>query len=104
MRQPVRHQQGVEFGGFAIVEGEDEFSAIRAETLQRMRQARRKVPQIALLHVRNRWAPLLVYDRDAAVAVNTAHSACWCQWSSRTPPAPRRMFTPAIVVEIAKSS
>ena len=70
MRQPVRHQQGVEFGGFAIVEGEDEFSAIRAETLQRMRQARGKVPQIALLHVRNRWAPLLVYDRDAAVVVS----------------------------------
>src|SRR5271166_6224896 len=34
----------------------------------------------------------------------TAHSACWCQWSSRTPPGPRRMLTPEIVVEILKSS
>src|SRR5690242_17567471 len=34
----------------------------------------------------------------------TAHSACWCQCSSRTPPGPRRMLTPAMVVEILKSS
>ena len=32
--------------------------------------------------------------------VTTAHSACWCQWSLRTPPGPRRMLTPAMVVEI----
>jgi hypothetical protein len=44
--------------------------AVWAESLQRMRQARRKVPQIALFRVRNRWAPLLVFDRDAAVAVS----------------------------------
>src|SRR5258706_16277192 len=31
-----------------------------------------------------------------------AHSACWLR--SRTPPGPRRMLTPEIVVEILKSS
>src|SRR5579863_2123521 len=32
-----------------------------------------------------------------------AHSAAWCQWSSRMPPAVRRMLTPEISFEIAKS-
>src|SRR5882757_9387565 len=32
-----------------------------------------------------------------------AHSAAWCQCSSRMPPAVKRMLTPVIVSEIAKS-
>ncbi len=32
-----------------------------------------------------------------------AHSASTCQWSSRTPPAVRRISTPAMVVEIGSS-
>src|SRR6202000_2852064 len=33
-----------------------------------------------------------------------AHSAAWCQCSSRMPPAVRRMLTPEISFEMAKSS
>src|SRR6201988_2576454 len=33
-----------------------------------------------------------------------AHSAAWCQCNSLMPPAVRRMLTPVIVFEIAKSS
>src|SRR5262245_6466503 len=33
-----------------------------------------------------------------------AHSAAWCQCSSRMPPADRRMLTPAISFEMAKSA
>src|SRR5580693_345349 len=36
-------------------------------------------------------------------SVIRAHSAVWCQCSSRMPPVSRYMFTPAISVEIAKS-
>ncbi len=32
-----------------------------------------------------------------------AHSACWCQCSSRTPPGPRRMFTPAMSFDTGKA-
>jgi hypothetical protein len=35
--------------------------------------------------------------------VMIAHSAVWCQCSSRIPPGSRYMFTPAISSEIAKS-
>ena len=37
-------------------------------------------------------------------SVITAHSACWCQWSSRTPPGPSRMLTPETASEMAKSA
>src|SRR5712672_3999321 len=33
-----------------------------------------------------------------------AHSAAWCQCNSLMPPAVKRMLTPAIVFEIAKSA
>src|SRR5258705_8292039 len=33
-----------------------------------------------------------------------AHSAAWCQCSSRMPPAVSRILTPVMVVEIAKSA
>jgi len=34
MRQPIGHKQRVEFGGFAVVEGEDELGAVGLQTLQ----------------------------------------------------------------------
>src|SRR5256885_16190456 len=33
-----------------------------------------------------------------------AHSAAWCQCNSRMPPAVSRIFTPVMLVEIAKSA
>ena len=54
MRKPVRDQQGVVFGRFAIVETKEELAPIRPQSLQRMRQAGREIPNIALFLRRRR--------------------------------------------------
>src|SRR5882672_4796926 len=52
MREPVRHQQRIELAGVAIVEADHEFATIRAETLQRVRLASRKIPEVTFIDVR----------------------------------------------------
>jgi hypothetical protein len=52
-----------------VIEREQEFRAGRARALQRVRQTRREVPQVAGLHVGNLRPPLFVEDRDPAFAV-----------------------------------
>jgi hypothetical protein len=37
--EPIGQQQGVEFGRLAVVEGEEELTAVRSGALQRVRQA-----------------------------------------------------------------
>src|SRR5258705_3767230 len=49
MREPFRYQQGGELGGLAFIETDNEFAAVRAEPLQRMRQAGGEIPEVAFL-------------------------------------------------------
>jgi hypothetical protein len=49
--EPVRQEQGIELRRLSVVEREDELAAVRAEPLQRVRQACGKIPEIAFLHV-----------------------------------------------------
>jgi len=52
--------KGVEFRRLAVIEREHEFGAGRTQALQRMRQARREVPQVAGLHVAHLRATFFV--------------------------------------------
>ena len=67
--KPIRYQQCVEFVGVAVVEANDEFTAVRAESLQRMRSAGGKIPEVALVDVRNIRPAFGVENRHAATAV-----------------------------------
>ena len=58
MRDPVGHEQRVALGLLAVVEGEDELGALGTEALQRVRQAGREEPEVALLDVLDAWTPL----------------------------------------------
>jgi hypothetical protein len=78
-RQPPRRR-------LAVIEDQQELAAVRIEPLDRVRDARPEIPEVA--HMR-----ALPYSMNA-------HSAALCQCSPRTPPAFRRMSTPAIVVAI----
>ena len=69
VRDPVGHQQRIEFGEFAVVEGDDKLAAIRVQALQRMGQARREIPEIAFLHVGHLRTAHRVQNRHPAVAV-----------------------------------
>ena len=65
VREPLVEEQRVVFGRLAVVEAEDEFAAVLADALQRMRHARREIPQAALGHVLDVRAALAVDRRDA---------------------------------------
>jgi hypothetical protein len=66
---PVGEQQRVEFGRHAVIEREQEFSPACADTLQRVRQPGREVPEIASLHILNRRPAFFVEHGNAAFAV-----------------------------------
>src|SRR5713101_5815619 len=53
MSKPIRYQQRIEFVGVAVVEADHEFTAVRAEPLQRMRCASGEIPEVARLYVSN---------------------------------------------------
>ena len=69
VRHPVGGRQCVELRRSTIVEGEHELAAVRTEPLQRMRQAGRKIPKIALSHIGNIRTTFHVEHGYAAVAV-----------------------------------
>ena len=69
VRKPIGHEQRVEFGGFAVVEGEDKLGAVGLQTQQRMGKAGGEVPEIALLHVGHLRTSVLVENRHPAVPV-----------------------------------
>ena len=69
MREPVRHQQCIEFVGMTVIEADHELTTVRTKPLQRMRRAGRKVPDIALLHVGNIGPALRIENGDATIAV-----------------------------------
>src|SRR3984893_11835755 len=66
MGEPVCHQQRIELAGVAVVKADHEFASVRAETLQRMRVARREIPKVALIDVRTVWPAPGVENRNAA--------------------------------------
>jgi hypothetical protein len=45
--EPVAEQEGIVFVEFTVVEDQEELAAIRIETLDRMRNARCEIPEIA---------------------------------------------------------
>src|SRR5271167_284978 len=55
MSEPVGHQQRIELAGVTIVKADHKFTAVRSETLQRMRLARWEVPEVALVDIRDVW-------------------------------------------------
>jgi hypothetical protein len=67
--EPICHQEGVELACRAIVEADDELATVWSEALQRMRIARRKIPNVTFLDVRDVWQALWVEHRDSAIAV-----------------------------------
>jgi hypothetical protein len=69
MGEPVRQQQRVELAGVTVVKADHEFAAVRAETLQRMRLACGKIPEITFIDIRNIGAAHGVENRHAAAAV-----------------------------------
>src|SRR5258706_5910628 len=69
MREPFRHQEGGELGGLALIEAYEELASVRAEPLQRMRQAGGEIPEVAFLHVGDIGPPQFVEDGDPASAV-----------------------------------
>src|SRR5713101_8400026 len=69
-----------------------------------MRNARRKIPEIAYTDIVDEVASLLVNRADAGDTIkHDAHSASLCQCNSRIPPGFRRIFTPAIDLETGNS-
>ena len=69
VRQPVGEHQGVEFGGPPVIEREHEFGTVRPQSLQRVGQAGREIPQVAGLHVGHLGAAQFVQYRNPTVAV-----------------------------------
>ena len=63
--EPVGDQEGVVFGEAAVVEHQQEFAAVRIEPLDRVRNARREVPEVADTDVVDEVAALLVDGGDA---------------------------------------
>src|ERR1700738_1120244 len=51
MREPFRDQEGGELRSLAFIETDEEFAAVRAEPLQRMRQAGGEIPKVAFFYV-----------------------------------------------------
>src|ERR1700730_12259886 len=55
MGEPVGHQQRIEFAGVAVIKADHKFATVRAETLQRMRLACRKIPEVSFAYVGDVW-------------------------------------------------
>src|ERR1700690_1956714 len=51
MSEPVRHQERIELACIAGVAADHELTTLRAEPLRGMRQARREIPEVALIDV-----------------------------------------------------
>ena len=68
VRDPVAHQQCVEFGQIAVIEGDNKLGPIGTQTLQGMGKTRREVPQTAFRHIGDLRASKLVENGDAADA------------------------------------
>ena len=66
MREKIGRQQRIELGCLAVVEGDDEFAAVRTQALQRMRKARREKPDVTLINISDIGLPGRVEDRHAA--------------------------------------
>jgi hypothetical protein len=69
MCKPVRHEQCVELVCMAVVEADHEFATVRPETLQGVRSARGKIPEIAFFHVSNIRPAFRIKDGNSASAV-----------------------------------
>src|SRR6202040_589894 len=69
MREPVRYQECMKLIKVSVVEYEEESATIRAEALNRMRNAWREEPKVALAHIAHKALALLIHCCDACVAV-----------------------------------
>src|SRR5947209_8196695 len=70
MGEPVGHEQRVELACVAVVKADDKFTTVRAETLQRMWQAGREIPEVARIDIGNVWPPHSVESGHAATAIS----------------------------------
>src|SRR3981189_283024 len=104
MFEPVAEQECIVLIEVAVVEDQKELAAIRTESLNRVRNARSEVPEIAHPHVVDKVSSLRVDGRDprgaiqhvgpfgGLVPMELTHAAAF-----------RRMFTPAIFLEMPNS-
>ena len=67
--EPVAQQEGVVFVEIPVVENQQEFAAVGTKTLDRMRNARWKIPEIADADVIDEVSSLRVDRGDAGGAV-----------------------------------
>ena len=103
--RPVGDERGIPFREMSVIEHEQKLAPVRREPLDRMRIPGREKPQVVLFDIFTKARPSSSSAVIRAFPLSMiAHSAAWCQCSSRIPPATRRMFTPAISLEIGKSS
>src|SRR5258708_34235941 len=71
MFEPIGDQEGVVFVEIAVVEYQKEFTTVRTESLDGMRNAGGEIPQIADAHRINEIPPLRLDGREARTALNT---------------------------------
>ncbi len=69
MHEPVAEEERVVLAEGAVVEDQQELAAVGTEALDRVRQARREIPQVADAEVVHEAAALGIDDGDARVAV-----------------------------------
>src|SRR5258705_10447094 len=76
MREPFRTHQGGKLRSLAFIEADEELAAVRAEPLQRMRQAGGEIPEVSLFHVGDIRPAQFVESGDAARAVGHVSPLC----------------------------
>jgi len=64
MRHPIGEQKGLLLGEVAVVKDEQKFAAVALDSLDRVRDARRKIPEVALADVVLEGATVLVDGGD----------------------------------------
>ncbi len=67
--KPFIHQESRELGSVTLIETDKEFAAVRANPLQRVRQAGGEIPKVALFHVGDIRPAEFVENGDAAIAI-----------------------------------
>ena len=69
VRHPVREKHGRIFRKVAVVEDQQEFGAVRIQSLNRMRNSGRKIPEISFFHVGHEAAAVGINRGDPRVSV-----------------------------------
>jgi len=103
MGEPIREQEGRIFRKVAIVEDEEELTAL-FQFLDGVGNASGNIPQVTDSDIIEEVVPDLINGADASASGEHRRPlCCLCQCSSRMAPGFSRMFTPASVVAMGNS-